>query len=250
MSSEIQVEALDLGKEFPGRRGERVRAVDRVSFRAGAGEVFGLLGVNGAGKTTTLRLLSTMLRPSSGDARVCGFSLLQDPENVRGCIGFLSASTGTYGRLTAREMVAYFGRLHGMDRSAIARRTEELFARLGLQPFADVRCDRLSTGNRQKVSIVRAMLHDPAVVILDEATAGLDVLASRSIVELVKDCRARDKCVLFSTHRMDEVEALCDRVAVIHRGRVLACETIEAMRARARDGRVEAAFVAMLGEAS
>ncbi len=250
MSGSPTVIAEGLCKDFPSRRGHKVRAVDGVTFSAFEGEVFGLLGVNGAGKTTTLRLLSTMLRPSAGDARVCGHSLLQEAGAIRRCIGFLSAATGVYGRLTAREMVAYFGRLHGMDSRRIAQRTEELFGRLQLDAFADVRCDRLSTGNRQKVSIVRAILHDPPLLILDEATAGLDVLASRAIVELVKDCRSRGKCVLFSTHRMDEVEALCDRVAVIHRGRLLACATLSEMRARAGGGRIEEAFVAMLGEAS
>lgn len=248
MSPPDAVVAEGLVKDFPQKRRETVRAVDGVSFVAKAGEVFGLLGVNGAGKTTTLRLLSTMLRPTAGDARVCGHSLTREPEQVRRCLGFLSAATGVYGRLTAREMVGYFGRLHGLSAADIARRTEELFARLQLEAFADVRCDRLSTGNRQKVSIVRAILHDPPLLILDEATAGLDVLAARAIVDLVKDCRARGKCVLFSTHRMDEVEALCDRVAVIHRGRLLACETLSAMRARAGGGRVEEAFLAMLGE--
>ncbi|NMB76009.1 MAG: ATP-binding cassette domain-containing protein [Myxococcales bacterium] len=250
MSGPPLVIAEGLCKDFPSRRGQKVRAVDGVTFSALGGEVFGLLGVNGAGKTTTLRLLSTMLRPSAGEARVCGHSLLREAGEVRRCIGFLSAATGVYGRLTAREMVAYFGRLHGMDDRQISQRTEELFGRLQLEAFADVRCDSLSTGNRQKVSIVRAILHDPPLLILDEATAGLDVLASRAIVELVKDCRSRGKCVLFSTHRMDEVEALCDRVAIIHRGRLLSCSTLSEMRARAGGGRIEEAFVAMLGEAS
>jgi len=244
----VKVATRALGKVFKDRKRGPVRAVDDLSFEARSGEIFGLLGVNGAGKTTTLRLLSTMLRPSAGDATVCGHSVVREPEQVRRSIGFMSAATSLYGRLTAREMIAYFGRLHGMDKARIKARIEELFGRFDMKSFADTRCDKLSTGMKQKVSIVRTVLHDPEVMIFDEPTAGLDVLTSRTIVEFVRECRQRGKCVLFSTHRMDEVEKLCDRVGVIHNGRLLCSEPLEELRRRVPSGRVEDAFVGLVEE--
>jgi len=243
---EARVAVDGLTKVFRGPKRRPIRAVDGVSFTARPGEIFGLLGANGAGKTTTLRLLSTMLSPSAGDATICGHSITREPEAVRRRIGFMSAATSLYGRLTAREMVTYFGRLHGMQPARLEARRQELFALFGMQDFADLRCDKLSTGMKQKVSIVRTVLHDPEVMIFDEPTAGLDVLTSRTIVGFVKDCRARGKCVIFSTHIMDEVEQLCDHVGVIHAGRMLACEPLAALRARAPGGRVSDAFVALV----
>jgi sodium transport system ATP-binding protein len=245
-STQARVQVEGLSKVFRGPKRKQIKAVDGVSFEARAGEIFGLLGANGAGKTTTLRVLSTMLVPSAGDACICGFSVRQKPEEVRRRIGFLSTATSLYGRLTAREMVTYFGRLHGMAPATLEARRRELFELFGMQGFADVRCDKLSTGMKQKVSIVRSVLHDPEVMIFDEPTAGLDVLTSRTIVSFVRDCRARGKCVIFSTHIMDEVEQLCDRVGVIHAGRVLACEPLQALRDRAPSGRVGDAFVALV----
>jgi sodium transport system ATP-binding protein len=244
----VRVRAAGLTKRFAARGGGVV-AVDGVSFEARAGEVLGLLGANGAGKTTTLRLLATMLAPSAGDAEVCGHSVTRAPAEVRRRLGFLSGSTGLYGRLTARELCAYFGELHGLDRARRTARIDELFARFGVDAVADVRCDRLSTGMRQRVSIVRTVLHDPAVIILDEPTAGLDVLAARAIVDFVADCRRRGACVLLSTHVMEEVAELCDRVAVIHGGRLCACEPLAALTARTPSGRVADAFIALVGAA-
>ncbi|HSA23040.1 MAG TPA: ATP-binding cassette domain-containing protein, partial [Myxococcota bacterium] len=175
-STPARVEVEGLSKVFRGPKHKQIKAVDDVSFTAHAGEIFGLLGANGAGKTTTLRVLSTMLSPTAGDARLCGFSVVRRPEEVRRRIGFLSTATSLYGRLTAREMVIYFGRLHGMAPAALEARRQELFELFGMQSFADVRCDKLSTGMKQKVSIVRSVLHDPEVMIFDEPTAGLDVL--------------------------------------------------------------------------
>lgn len=246
--SQVLVSASGLTKLFSARRRGEVRAVDEVSFEAHAGEIFGLLGVNGAGKTTTLRLLATMLKPTAGEASVCGHSIAQEPQAVRRQIGFMSTATSLYGRLSAKEMVTYFGRLNGMSPEAIEKRAGELFDLFGMNEFLDRRCDKLSSGMKQKVSIVRTVLHDPRVMIFDEPTAGLDVLTSRTIVEFVKDCRSRGKCVLFSTHIMEEVEKLCDRVGVIHDGRLLACETVDALRSRTPSGRVEDAFVSLVGE--
>jgi len=247
MSASASVSVHELTKVFPDRKRGDVVAVDRVSFEANAGEIFGLLGVNGAGKTTTLRVLATMLRPTRGEVRIAGYSVSSDPQEVRRRIGFMSAATSLYGRLTARELVTYFGRLHGMAPGELARRREELFELFGIRDFQDRRCDRLSSGMKQKVSIVRTVIHDPQVMIFDEPTASLDVLTSRTIVEFIRDCRRRGKCVLFSTHIMEEVEKLCDRVLVIHRGKLLAVETKALLCARSPSGRVEDAFVALAG---
>ncbi len=246
--SQVLVSAASLTKDFKDRKRGTIRAVDDVTFKAHAGEIFGLLGINGAGKTTTLRLLATMLKPTAGEASVCGQSISEEPQAVRRRIGFMSTATSLYGRLSAQEMVTYFGRLNGMSRVAIEQRSRELFDLFSMNEFKDRRCDKLSSGMKQKVSIVRTVLHDPDVMIFDEPTAGLDVLTSRTIVDFVKDCRARGKCVLFSTHIMEEVEKLCDRVGVIHGGKLLACETVDTLKARTPSGRVEDAFVSLVEE--
>jgi sodium transport system ATP-binding protein len=243
---QARVVVTGLTKVFRDRKRGEVRAADQISFEARPGEVFGLLGVNGAGKTTTLRMLSTMLKPTAGDASLCGFSVRDQAQQVRERIGFMSTATSLYGRLTAREMVTYFGRLNRMPAERIRARIAELFELFDMNDFADVRCDKLSTGMKQKVSIARTVLHDPEVMIFDEPTAGLDVLTSRTIVDFVRDCRKRSKCVIFSTHIMDEVERLCDRVGVIHDGKLLACEDLDNLRARTLSGRVEDAFVALV----
>ncbi len=252
MSNEKQNHVMvdDLTKVFSDKKRKKIVAVDKIRFEAQPGEIFGLLGVNGAGKTTTLRMLATMLTPSQGDAVVCGYSIRKQPQEVRRRIGFMSTATSLYGRLSAKEMVTYFGRLHAMSAAAIEQRIAKLFALLDMEEFADRRCDKLSTGMKQKVSIVRTVLHDPDVMIFDEPTSGLDVLTSRTIKRFVLDCKSRGKCVLFSTHNMSEVENLCDRVGVIHAGRMLACEPIEVLRSRTPGKRVEDAFVSLVGETS
>ncbi len=244
------VSVKNLSKTFKDRKRGEVKAVSDVSFEAQSGEIFGLLGVNGAGKTTAMRMLATMLYPSAGDAELCGHSIRKAPEQVRRNIGFMSTATSLYGRLTAREMVRYFGQLNGMNKKKIDTRIDELFTLFDMHDFANARCDKLSTGMKQKVSIVRTVLHDPLVMIFDEPTAGLDVLTSRTIIDFVRDCRDQGKCVLFSTHIMQEVEKLCDRVGVIHDGRLLACEDTATLKARSASGKVEDAFVAMVEEAS
>lgn len=236
----------DLVKVFKGPKGRLVKAVDSVGFKAYFGEVYGLLGINGAGKTTLLRILSTMLTPTSGKASVCGYDVKSRPRPVRKNIGFMSTATSLYGRLTAREMVTYFGRLNGMKQNAIKERINELFDLFQMHEFGDRRCDKLSTGMKQKVSIARTVLHDPDVLMLDEPTAGLDVLTSRTIVDFIRDCRKRNKCVIFSTHIMEEVEKLCDRVGVIHEGRLLADEPLETLANRSKTKRVEDVFVSLV----
>ncbi len=237
------IEAHDLTKVFRDKKRGEIRAVDGISFRCQPGQIYGLLGANGAGKTTTLRLLATILQPTDGSARVAGFDITEQPEQVRAQVGFLSTATALYGRLTARELVEYFGRLNGLNGGALRRRTDELFALLEISDFADRRCDKLSTGMKQKVSIARTLVHDPPVMIFDEPTVGLDVMAARTIVGFIRDCRNRGKTVIFSTHVMSEAEKLCDTIGIIHNGKLLAEGTLAELRARSRLDDLEEIFV-------
>lgn len=237
------IEARQLVKRFRDRKRGGVCAVDGVSFCCRPGEIYGLLGANGAGKTTLLRILATILAPTEGAASVAGFDVVKDPQMVRSRVGFLSTATALYGRLTAREMVEYFGRLHGLEESALRRRIEELFARLDMNEFRDRRCDRLSSGMKQKVSIARTLVHDPSVMIFDEPTSGLDVMAARAIVAFIRECRDNGKTVVFSTHVMSEAEKLCDRIGIIHGGRLLAEGTLPDLRARYATEDLENLFV-------
>ncbi len=237
------IEAINLTKVFHDRKRGDVRAVDGMNFRCQPGQIYGLLGANGAGKTTTLRLLATILQPSDGTAQVAGFDIRKHPEKVRANVGFLSTATALYGRLTARETVEYFGRLNGLDRDKLRQRVGELFALLGIHEFAERRCDRLSTGMKQKVSIARTLVHDPPVMIFDEPTLGLDVMAARTIVGFIRDCRARGKTVLFSSHVMSEVQKLCDVIGIIHNGRLLLEGTLAGLRQRTGQADLEEIFV-------
>lgn len=237
------IEARNLTKTFRDKKRGEIVAVNDVSFRVGPGQIYGLLGANGAGKTTTLRLLATLLRPTAGSAVVAGHEVQHDAQQVRANVGFLAASTALYGRLTAREIIAYFGRLNGLADAEIATRTRRLADDLGMHEFLDRRCDKLSTGMKQKTSIARTLIHDPAVMIFDEPTLGLDVMAARSIVQFVRDCRGRGKTVIYSTHVMSEVEKLCDVVGIIHDGRLLAEGTLPELRARYGEQDTEEIFV-------
>ena len=225
------IEVLNLVKEFPKKDGSLFRAVDGVSFSANDGEIFCLLGVNGAGKTTTMRVLSTVFKPSGGTATIQGYDIVSQPEKVRQNLGFLSGDTGLYNRLRAREFITYFGRLNGVSDADINARMEEMAELLDMHDFLDKKIDFLSSGMKQKVSIVRSIIHDPQVMIFDEPTSGLDILTARNIVSFVRDCKANGKCVLFSTHIMREAERLADRIVIIHRGMVLANGTLEEFRA-------------------
>lgn len=241
------IETLALTKVFPPdkKRGPVV-ALDHVSFRCEPGEIFGLLGVNGAGKTTCMRLLATLLQPTAGTAKVAGHDIVAEPEKVRADIGFLSTATALYGRLTAAEVVAYFGRLHGLADGLLAERMQMLFDTLEMNEFRDRRCDKLSTGMKQKVSIARTLVHDPAVMIFDEPTIGLDVLTARTVLQFIRDCKARGKTVIYSTHMMREVEKLCDRIAVIHGGKILAEGTLAQLRQRCGVDDLEEIFVRLV----
>jgi sodium transport system ATP-binding protein len=197
-------------------------AIADISFEATPGAIFGLLGPNGAGKTTTLRILSTVLKPTGGRAVVAGHDVVSDPQGVRASIGYMSASTGIYDRMTAWELVEYFGRLYGVPRERLRERMEDIFHWLKMNDFRNVLGSKMSTGMKQKVSIARTIVHDPPVLIFDEPTSGLDVLVARAVLQNILELRDRGKTILFSTHSMHEVEKLCARVAIIHRGRVQA----------------------------
>ncbi len=237
------IETHQLGKRFFDKKRGEIRAVDGVSFRCEPGRIYGLLGANGAGKTTTLRMLATILEPTEGRATVAGFDVATQAEQVRRNVGFLSTATALYGRLTAEEIVRYFGRLHGMDDATISKREDAIFARLEMNEFRDRRCDKLSTGMKQKVSIARTLIHDPSVMIFDEPTLGLDVMAARTIVGFIRECRDQGKTVVFSTHVMSEVEKLCDTIGIIDKGRLLVEGSLEELRSRYRQTDLEEIFV-------
>jgi sodium transport system ATP-binding protein len=241
------IEAKALTKIFKDKKRGEVRAVDDISFNCKEGEVFGLLGPNGAGKTTTLRMLSTAIKPSSGTAVIEGADVVKEPQRVRKIIGFLSGNTGLYGRLTAREMVAYFGRLYGMNKEQIKIRTEKIFDLLDMNEFADSRNEKLSTGMKQKVSIARSVLHDPPVMVFDEPTSGLDVMSSRTIVQFIRQCRDEGKCVIFSTHIMSEAMRLCDRIAIIHKGKIYFEGTVSEILGKTGKDNLEDAFIEIVG---
>ena len=226
------IEARSLTKVFQDKKRGAVRAVDGVSFRCEPGRIYGLLGANGAGKTTTLRMLATILTPTSGAASVAGFDVVAEPERARASLGFLSTATALYGRLSAREFIEYFGRLHGLGEDLLRERVETLIARLEMAEFSERRCESFSTGMKQKTSIARVLVHDPPVMIFDEPTTGLDVMTARTIVSFIRECRERGKTVIFSTHVMTEAEKLCDRIGIIHNGRLLAEGTLAELRAR------------------
>jgi sodium transport system ATP-binding protein len=225
---------------------DHIAAVDNVSFACTPGRVFSLLGPNGAGKTTMLRMIATMLRPSSGRITVAGCDTVKEQEGVRGRIGFLTGTTGLYARLTPHEIVSYYGELHGVEKGTLEKRREELFFTLGIEGFANRRTGSLSSGMKQKVSIARTMIHDPEVLVFDEPTVGLDVVTSKSIMTLIRGCRDQGKTVVFSTHIMGEVSLLSDDLAIIHRGRLLFCDTFGRFTEGMRSKTIEDEFIGMI----
>ena len=241
------IEAHNLTKTFKDKKRGVITAVDNVSFTCRPGRIYGLLGANGAGKTTTLRLLATLLQPTSGSAKLAGFDVGADPDKVRANVGFLAASTALYGRLTSREMITYFGELNGMGAAAIKARLDILADELDMREFLDRRCDKFSTGMKQKTSIARTLIHDPAVMIFDEPTLGLDVMTARSIVKFVRECRNRGKTVIYSTHVMSEVEKICDVIGIIHGGRLVAEGTLADLQLRYGEKDMEEIFVKAVG---
>lgn len=225
-------------------------AVSGLSLRVGRGEVYALLGANGAGKTTALRCLATLLQPTSGTARIDGHDAVREPLEVRRRLGFLAASMGLYQRLSARELLRYFANLNGINGDAAEERIEEMVNAFGLAEFADRLCGKLSTGQRQRVSIARAVVHEPPALVLDEPTLGLDVLSSESIFRFVENARERGRAVIFSTHQMSEVELLADRVGIIAGGRLVAEGTAPEIVARSGEPNLARAFLRIVREAA
>jgi sodium transport system ATP-binding protein len=240
------IEVNDLHKSFATKTGI-VKAVQGVGFTARDGEITGLLGPNGAGKTTTLRMLYTLMKPEAGSVSVDGFDIVRDAEAVRRRLGVLPDARGIYKRLTARENIAYFGRLHGMSDADIARRTAELSQALDMGDVLDRQTEGFSQGQRTKTAIARALVHDPKNVILDEPTNGLDVMTTRGLREFLRQLRAEGRCVIFSSHIMQEVAALCDRIVVIAQGKVMAQGTPDELRAQTGESNLEEAFVKAIG---
>ena len=242
--------AESLRKVFYPPRGAAVEAVKGATFSVASGEVFGLLGPNGAGKTTLLRMLGTIISPTSGYCWIGDVRTDEAKDDIRKDIGFLSGNTKLYGRLTATEVLYYFGRLYGMEDARIQARIDELSELLDMKPFLDRRCEALSTGQTQKVSIARVILHDPKVLILDEPTMGLDIMTSRTILEFILHAKDRGHSIIFSTHYMTEAETLCDRVGLIFAGALLAVDTKEALCAATGAKNLQQAFLNLAGEVS
>jgi sodium transport system ATP-binding protein len=231
----------------PATAGSTIHALTDVTFTAEKGMILGLLGQNGAGKTTLLRILSTSLKPTAGTASFDGIDIIQNPLEVRRRIGFLSDNTGLYGRLTGREMIEYFGMLHGIEKRTLKNRVDELIELLSMNDFIDKRNDTLSSGMKQKVSIARTLIHDPQIVMFDEPTTGLDVVASESILLFIESCKQKGKTVLFCTHHMHEVERLCDNIVMLRQGQVCFKGTTQQMLAQTGQTRLDKAFLSLAG---
>ena len=240
------IEVKNLTKTYDDIQRGRFVAVDDVSFSVRAGEIFGLLGPNGAGKTTVLRILSTVLKPTSGTATILGHDVVEQASQVRSVIGFVSNNTAIYDRMTAWELVEYFGRLHGMANPVLRERMETLFDQLRMRDFREVPCGKLSTGMKQKVSIARSLVHDPPVLVFDEATLGLDVLVARNLLDVIRQLRDIGKCLIFSTHIMREVERLCDSIGIMHQGRLLDSGSLDELRERHSERDFEELFFGLL----
>ena len=243
------IQVQNLTKQFNDLQAGKVTVLDHVSFSVKGGEIFGLLGPNGAGKTTCLRILSTVLQPTSGRALIDGYDVVRSPAIVRGRIGFMSCNTGIYDRMTAWEMVEYYGRLYGIEENTLQERLDQIFTQLQMNEIRDLLCSKMSTGMKQKVSIARTMIHDPEVVVFDEPTVGLDIITSRGIIDLIRECRDTGKTVLFSTHLMGEVNQLGDDIAILHRGRLLHNGPFEAFRDSMVEGSLEDEFLRVLDSA-
>ena len=240
------VQVQNLCKSYPDATQGEFIALDNVSFVAKAGEVFGLLGPNGAGKTTVLRILATILQPTSGSVRVFNFDVTQQADFVRHSIGFVSNNTAIYDRMSAWELVEYFGRLYALPDDHLYPRMEKIFRKLQMEDFKECPGAKMSTGMKQKTSIARALIHDPPVLIFDEASLGLDVMVARALQSIVMDLRDQGKCIIYSTHIMREVERLCDRVAIIYKGKVVDSGTLEDLAERHQQNDFEELFFQLL----
>ena len=240
---ESPVSVQNLRKVFYDEGRGEVKAVDSISFECRPGEVFGLLGANGAGKTTTLRMLSTILAPTSGNAAIMGHDVVANPQGVRKNLGFYSATTALYPRLTTRETIDFFARINQYPADLVKQRVDHLIQRFGLMNYANARIEKLSSGMKQKVSIARTIAHNPSILIFDEPTVGLDVLNALDVLDTISELRDEGKTIIFSTHIMSEAERLCDRIAIIHGGRILACDTLAHLRETTQQHYLEDIFV-------
>ncbi len=243
-SAMISVDRLT--KSFVDLKRGAVAALEDATFKVYPGEVFGLLGPNGAGKTTCLRILSTVLRPTAGRATVAGYDVATQSSEVRRSIGFTSGNTGIYDRMTAWELVQYYGRLYGIPEEQLQERLDRIFTTLQMNEIRDVLGSKMSTGMKQKVSIARTIVHDPPVLIFDEPTSGLDVLVARAVLKTIEYLKDQGKCIIFSTHIMREVEKLCERIAVIHKGRILAQGTLAELTAQYNQPDMEELFFELI----
>ena len=242
------IQAASLTKVFHPARAAMIHAVREASFIVPDGEVFGLLGPNGAGKTTLLRMLAGIVEPTEGACTICGYDVTSNPQDARRCVGFLSGNTKLYGRLTPAETLHYFGRLYGLSNATIKTRTAELREMLDMGDFMGRRCDSLSTGQLQRVSIARCIVHDPKVLILDEPTLGLDIMSSRTIFAFIRDARERGRAIIFSTHYMTEAELLCDRIALMHQGCILKIDTLQALKDATGENNLQDIFLSIVGQ--
>jgi sodium transport system ATP-binding protein len=231
----------ELGKSFKDKK--TIQAVNDISFTCKPGQIFGLIGPNGAGKTTTLRMVATMLKPTKGSIIVCGYDTVHHNQQVRKQIGFMTGQTALYDRLTPNEMVQYMAELHGMNKEKFLKRREKLFDILDMHDFSNRRIARLSTGMKQKTSIARTIIHDPEVMVFDEPTSGLDVMSSRAIMNLIRSCKDDGKTVLFSTHRMGEINQVCDDLAIIYKGKLFFNGSLEQFKSEMTQPTFEDEFV-------
>ncbi len=241
------IQTSGLTKVFKDKKKGELVAVDHLDLEVCEGEIYGLLGTNGAGKTTTLRMLATVFQPTEGTAAVAGYDTVKQPNDVRRSIGFLSGDTNLYARLTGREVIEYYGGLYGMSRSEARTRVEELSGALSMEKFFDKKYSKMSTGQKKRVSIARAIVHNPKLMIFDEPTSGLDPIAARHIVEFIRSCGGEKRTVLFSTHYLREAETLCDRIGVLHEGRLKAVGTLEEILAETGKDDLEQAFYHLAG---
>ena len=240
------IEVDNLSKVFFDKKRGEVKAVSGINFHCRKGEIFGLLGPNGAGKTTTLRILATMLKPTAGEVSVNGYDVLKAAHQVRKNIGFLSGETGLYDRFTPRETILFFGRINNLPDEEIKVRMEEIFQILDMKSFQEVRVDKLSTGMKQKLSIARALIHNPPILIFDEPTVGLDVITARVVLNYIKEFKNQGKCIIFSTHQMQEAERLCDMIAIIHKGDILAKGSLGELQQRFQEKELEEIFFKLI----
>lgn len=240
--------ADNLAKSFPTPDGAEKLAVAGLSFAVEPGQIYGLLGPNGAGKTTTLRMLCGLVVPTAGHAVIAGHDVQRDPLAVKQVLGFLTANTGLYQRLSVRDVLVYFGKLHGMTAAQAQDRTAKLIDTFDMADFASLRCGSLSTGQKQRCNIARALVADPPALILDEPTLGLDVLSNRVMLNFIRDQRDTGKSIILSTHYLDEAETLCDRIGLIHQGRLIAEGTFPELQQRSGETRLSDIFLKLIHE--